>query len=483
MIDFKRHKTSISVLLFLIVARFIAMIWIPLNDSTEARYAEIARIMQETGNWVTPMHHYGEPFWAKPPLSTWLSALSMQCFGVAAWSARLPALLLSIVMVWMVAALAKKYRGHAHAWTTRLVLSGCFYFFLDAGAVMTDPALLFCTTLSLIAFWRAVVMEEKIWGYWFFIGLGLGLLAKGPLAGLLVGMPLFVWILWHGYWQACWRRLPIVVGLLLMLAIALPWYILAEHATPGFLNYFIVGEHIQRFLTPGWTGDLYGFAHQAPLGMIWLYAFLGFMPWSLVMVVWWFGFDKQTPTNEHDLWRRYLVLCGIMPLVFFTFARNIIYPYVFPCLPFMALWFSEFVARLKGNQHQELKLALLASVSGVIFLLATALFVFYPDVASKSQDRVVALFLKQHPNPKDDLLYWAPQVEYSAQFYAKGHVRATLDESVLRTWLKDGKRHYLVTSSIDYVPFPESLKAWLHPVGTVHYRYGDFTLNAIMLLH
>ena len=48
----------------------------PLFDTTEARYGEIARIMYETQNWVTPQFDYNIPFWGKPPMQTWLSALS-----------------------------------------------------------------------------------------------------------------------------------------------------------------------------------------------------------------------------------------------------------------------------------------------------------------------------------------------------------------------------------------------------------------------
>ena len=50
-------------------------------DKTEARYGEIARLMAETGEWVVLQIDYGVPFWAKPPLSTWASALSIRLFG------------------------------------------------------------------------------------------------------------------------------------------------------------------------------------------------------------------------------------------------------------------------------------------------------------------------------------------------------------------------------------------------------------------
>ena len=60
-------------MIVLVIVRLLAMWLIPLNDTTEARYAEIARKMLETGNWVTQLHDYGIPFWAKPPLSSWMS--------------------------------------------------------------------------------------------------------------------------------------------------------------------------------------------------------------------------------------------------------------------------------------------------------------------------------------------------------------------------------------------------------------------------
>ena len=81
---------------------------IPLMDKTEARYAEIARIMLETNNWITPQIDYGSPFWAKPPLSTWLSAMSMKAFGVNEFAVRLPSLLLCIGIVLLIGQFAKQ---------------------------------------------------------------------------------------------------------------------------------------------------------------------------------------------------------------------------------------------------------------------------------------------------------------------------------------------------------------------------------------
>lgn len=74
----------------IVVVRFVLTGLIPLMDKTESRYAEIARLMYETREWVVLQIDYGHPFWAKPPLSTWLSAISFDLLGVNEIVARLP---------------------------------------------------------------------------------------------------------------------------------------------------------------------------------------------------------------------------------------------------------------------------------------------------------------------------------------------------------------------------------------------------------
>ena len=79
---------------------------LPLMDKTEARYGEIARLMAETGDWVVLQIDYGVPFWAKPPLSTWASALSISLFGTHEFFVRLPYLLACLALVFLV----RRYR-------------------------------------------------------------------------------------------------------------------------------------------------------------------------------------------------------------------------------------------------------------------------------------------------------------------------------------------------------------------------------------
>lgn len=472
------QKPWVIVLSFLLLCRFISMIFIPLNDTTEARYGEIARIMLETGNWVTPMQSYGEPFWAKPPLSMWLQAFSMKCFGVNAFAARLPALILSWGVLMMVWYLALRQRGHSVAIFSVVVLAGSPFFFLNAGTVMTDPALLFCLTLSMTSFWLCVVQGDRIWGYLFFVGLGLGLLAKGPLVGVLVFFPMLCWTIKQKAWGAVGHHLPWVRGTLLMACIAFPWYILAELRTPGFLNYFLMGEHLARFLEPSWQGDKYGFAHQAPLGMIWVFAMLGVLPWIIYGVLGCLRYRvtwKQFHLNNDKGWITYLGCFTLFPLLFFTAARNIIYPYTFPFLPTFALLFSEILVTVFPKAGSK-SVYSVASLVGVFFIVATLLFFDKPEWVEKSQQRVIALWRAQGPSSNNDLIYWTSKLDYSARFYAQGHVKSTHDLIQLRSWLKIPMVQYLVVNERDLQEIPVDLKHELHRLESIHVSKQTLTL-------
>src|SRR5262249_4811356 len=101
-----------------VVVRVATLGAYPLMDTTEARYAEIARKMLEPGEWLRPQFDYGLPFWGKPPLSTWLSALAMAILGVNELAARLPSTAVLAACGALVYALAAARGGRDQAlWT------------------------------------------------------------------------------------------------------------------------------------------------------------------------------------------------------------------------------------------------------------------------------------------------------------------------------------------------------------------------------
>jgi 4-amino-4-deoxy-L-arabinose transferase-like glycosyltransferase len=433
-----KNARAVFIFASLLLARLAGMILIPLNDVTEARYGEMARKMLETGNWVTPLHDYGVPFLAKPPLWAWMSAASMGVFGVNEFAARLPALLLSAAAVALVAHTARRQGRGGLA--PALVLAGSFGFFAASGTVMTDPALVFCTTLVLCSFWLGFRHGDARWRWIFFAGCGLGLLAKGPVACVIAGLPVFFWVLRRREWKNLWRGMPWVRGALLTLLIAAPWYIWAEIRTPGFLKYFLVGENFMRFIDKGWGGDRYGYAHAYPYGTVWLFALTCFFPWSFALPA--ALKNVKNVWRDDDGWMLFLALWSVTSLVFFTFCANIIWPYGLPALPGCALLLAEIRAR-RGKEVPAFP-ALFAAAFGVVAIGAVLL---WPQKFDGSEKDVVALWRAANPSPDSALLFWGRGAEFSAAFYSQGRAKSTADPALALALLENRTQDCIVSPS------------------------------------
>lgn len=335
----KKFKDNNFVLFFSVLAillfRLVLTFAIPLLDKTEARYAEISRLMYETKEWIVVQIDYGFPFWAKPPLSTWLSAGSFEIFGVNEFSARFPSYLLSLLLLIIAGKLAKKERQSFYL--PGFLLLTMPEFLIHTGVVSTDSALSFCITIMMLSFWKVMNNPQRtIWNYLFFIALGLGLLAKGPLIIVLTFPPLFLWcMLDFTRFKEVFSRFPMVLGILIIIVIALPWYYLVEQRSPGFTNYFFVGEHYKRFLVPGWKGDLYGNPKYVPMGIVWAYMVAFASPWFPIVI---YKLWKNRTTILKDRWVSFLVLWLLWLPFFFTFSKNILHTYILPVtFPLMLL--------------------------------------------------------------------------------------------------------------------------------------------------
>jgi 4-amino-4-deoxy-L-arabinose transferase-like glycosyltransferase len=405
-----------------------------LLDSTEARYGEIARKMLSTGNLVTLWFDNGVPFWAKTPLSFWSSAATMSVFGVNEFGARLAPFVFFVATLALFA-LWPRDEGRDGApvrLTAALLMATSLLGFVVGGAVMTDMSMTFCTTLCMVSFWRAVQPGhvERYWGWLFFVGIGLGLLAKGPVAVVLTAASIGLWVFRRNRWSLLATRLPWVGGVLLALAIAAPWYVLAERATPGFLRYFIIGEHFQRYLTKGWSGDLYAAGRAKPRGMVWLFALAAFVPWTFVMP-WLTGRARRMWRVDADtvLTRDYLVAWALATPIFFTMSRNILLPYVAPCLPAMALLAAPAVV---GAMQRAAWKRMVTIASLTISVVAMGVLIISPATLEKSAQRE---FFRRRPVPPGTAVIYAYERPFSGVFYTRGAATVARDGAAVQAAL------------------------------------------------
>lgn len=458
-------------LLFMLVARVITNTFMPLADTSEARYSEMARKMVEVGNWVTPLHDYGVPFWGKPPLSTWLAAGSMKLFGVNEFAVRLPSMLFGIATLLLVWSWVAPRRGRDFALASTVVLGSMVLFFIGSGSVMTDASLAFCTTLAMISFWQALHTEQKCWGYLFFAAIGVGLLAKGPIAGVLTFLAILPWIALRRNWRLVRQSLPWVRGTLLMLLIAMPWYLVAEHQTPGFISYFILGEHVGRFLNAGWSGDKYGHAHTEALGMIWVYWLASASPWSFVVTagVWRRKSQWRMLFGDDSGMISYLLLWSFTAMVFFTFAHNIIWPYALPALPAFAILAVELWSRCRSLQPdatgsrvgESIGWCYLAAsiLTPAALLIMAGIYADEQQALLKSSQRGTALYYMQVRPSQNSGLYYYRRRYYSGEFYSAGKAAVVTSED-MESLRQNNVSDFLVIQESDFKKLPDEQRAY-----------------------
>lgn len=445
-------RWTLAIMLGLLFIRLFSLGLYPLYDTTEARYGEMARIMLETQNWVTPQFDYNVPFWGKPPFQTWISATSFNLLGVNEFSARLPHFLCSLVALILVYRLTRSLTNKLDALHACFILSSTIGFIIASGMVMTDAALLMAITLAMVSFWRCFVKysnknDSKFYGHLFFIALSLGMLIKGPVAIVLVGIALVCWSLWQHCFIAAVKSLPWLTGLPLFLILTLPWYVWAEIRSPGFLEYFIVGEHLQRFLVSGWQGDLYGTAHVEPKGMIWLFGLACASPWSFIIIALaakkWLtrnnkAAKKQVLGTKHGI-NKYLICWMLSPLLLFTFAGNILPAYVLPGLSAMAVLIAINTKLSKSSIYNGLV---------TLCLLVVILSVFIFDLADKSAES--KLLVNQAHGTIDSQLYYWKKRPFSAQFYSKGQAQLLDNDNKLNELINAKQAFWLGLSHEDY---------------------------------
>lgn len=473
------------IILITFVIRLITLGLYPIGDTTEARYIEMARKMLETGIWIMPQYAYDVPFWGKPPLTIWLHAISFKVFGISEFTARLPSFLISMLIVALVYYFSKQQRGKTIAWMASVLLSTNILFFILSGAVIIDPLMTLGTTLSMVAFWQIINNRGQVWGYLFFIGLAIGLMSKGPVAVILTCIPIAVWLTVSGNWKCSWRSIPLFSGTALMLTLTLPWYILAEYNSPGFLNYFILGEHWARFTQTGWV-SLYGTSHASYTGAIWVEWLVSAFPISLVLIIALLRLSWRKKSAAISIlkkdWSLYLILWLITPMLFFTFSGNILATYVLPGIPAAAILVAGFWQiqpdTTNHQTQQNRKSIVVVTIAGVVFplLFLTAVIFHMPKVAARNSEKFLIEKYQKIDNKKHARLIYLYERPFSAEYYSKGKAEVIASTNEMTDISNQ------LTSVFFAVPFTyiqnvsEDLKKCLNRIG--HFgRYVLFQRN------
>lgn len=369
-----------------------------LIDVDEGRYAEVPREMFLSGDWLTPRLNYIN-FFDKPPLLYWGIALSYAAFGITEFAARLVPALWALLGIIATYALGRRMFGPRAGFLSAIILLTSLMWTVMARVVLTDMAvssLVFCA----IALWWLAITETQIrrrtlWLALFWISLGLGMLAKGPVAPVLCGGSITVYLLICKRWRDL-RTMGWLWGIPLFIAVAAPWYIAIALRHPEYNNAFWYEQNFGRF-----TGAIANVDHsQGPLFLLQFLPLIVF-PWSVfALPALFFGAKKLWPIRT-DNQRAIVYLLGTVAFVmlFFSISESKLITYILPVVPPLAIGLAAYFDRLFNAP----KLGAFASVCGGIFAAilviggAAAWFIapgiLAPKGASEAINHAVALAL------------------------------------------------------------------------------------------
>lgn len=357
--DFTGRRGPLVVALLVL----LAVVWIEppgssLAEPDETRYAEIPREMLAAGDLVVPRLN-GLPYFEKPPLLYWVNAASLRAFGETAWAARFPTRLAGTGTAALVY-VAAQGAGLAAAPAAILFLAAPIGF-LFARTNLTDGLLTFFFAATLLAAREAVRRREQGRRWAAFAALtgacaAAAFLTKGLIAIVLPGAIVVGW-------AVATRRLATAVRAMLLspapavfAILAAPWLILAERRSPGFLQFFFVHEHLQRFAT--------GSARRP--GAFWYFVpvfALGFLPGLVFFLR---GARRSLRPSDDGFF--FLLWFGIV-FVFFSLSGSKLPPYLFPAIPAAAVLAARGLPEEGRRRAWLAQAALTTAFTAALFLV------------------------------------------------------------------------------------------------------------------
>jgi 4-amino-4-deoxy-L-arabinose transferase-like glycosyltransferase len=326
-----------AVLLVLAVLLFVELPGSWLLDPDETRYAEIAREMVASGDYVTP-HLNGAAWSQKPPLLYWLQSLSFHAFGTTDFAARLPARLAAVGAALV---MLRETPVGAPPWAALLFLATPVCFILGRFD-STDGMLGFFLLLSSHLLRRCLAaLEEGRKPPLLFAAFGAavagGFMTKGVIGIVFPGLTLLAWAAVLGRWK---RVAQVILSPAppVFLLLASPWFLLMERAHPGYFEWWVKVEHFQRY-----AGNKA--RHGAPIWYLPGVFLAALLPWTPFLP----GAVRHLCTRSRETLRRhsddlFVALWIAVVILFFSAGRSRLATYVVPAIPAAAILVARHLA-------------------------------------------------------------------------------------------------------------------------------------------
>ncbi|HEY9696815.1 MAG TPA: glycosyltransferase family 39 protein [Trichocoleus sp.] len=359
--------------LFLLVFCGVLFFWqldgYTLFNNTEAKQAEIARQMWIRRDWITPVYN-GELYFDKPVLLHWLIAIGFASLGLHEWAVRLPSAVAATLLVLGTWAFVSHFANRRVGLIAATMVAANPFTFTLGRTGQHDMLLTSFVGLALYC-WYFAYSSGKTWSYLvFFACLGLATMSKGPLAIVLVGLTIGVFLIWVGrIWEQV-KTIPWLWGGLIFAAITLPWHVLVLQANGwNFINGYVGYSNVDRFVAVNLnqTGPWY---YYIPLAIVGLFPWIMLIPSqfrqplplrSLLGRTYW---QQRSPDQQVSL---FMGIWFLAIFLFMSVAATKLPWYIFPGLPALAYlcaqaWEKQITA---PDSWLKLELRLIAVVYGL----------------------------------------------------------------------------------------------------------------------
>lgn len=331
----------------------------------EGRYAEIPREMAASGDWVTPRLN-GIKYFEKPALQYWVTAGAYRLFGEHHWTARLWSALTGFLGIFFTAFAATRLFGREAGLFAASVLGSSLLYTLIAHMNSLDMGMTFFMGGALMSFLlaqqdAASKPTNRLWMHVAWAALAFSVLSKGLMGIVLPGAVLVLYTLIERDF-GLWKRLHLVSGIALFMAIAAPWFIAVSIANPEFFHFFFIHEHFERFLTK---------THGRYEPWWWFIPVLaaGILPWIVTLIDSMVRAWKAEPAAQQRFKpKRFLLIWAVFIFVFFSLSGSKLASYILPIFPALALLIGDHLSRIDGRRlfWQILPVAFLATAGLIL---------------------------------------------------------------------------------------------------------------------
>jgi 4-amino-4-deoxy-L-arabinose transferase-like glycosyltransferase len=357
---------------------YLAGMFVDVMDVDAAQYASMSMEMLQRRHWLI-FTDGGGAYLDKPPLLFWLSAFSFKLFGISNFSYKLPSMLFTVLGVYSTYAFGRQWYGKTAGQWAALMLAACQAYFLFNNDVRTDNLL---TNSVIFAIWQlsSFVEMRSRWNLLLgFIGIGLAMLAKGPIGLVIPAMALGTDLVLKRRWKLIFRW-EWIVGLIITAIVISPMLyslytqfdlhpetvVNGEKHVSGLKFYFWTQSFGRITGESSWKNDAgyFFFVHT----FAW-----AFLPWTICFLASFYQeiknlFNSRFSLPAHN--SEGIAIGGfVLAFIALSLSHYKLPHYIFVVMPFAALLTAKHLFQWQSRAEEVKKLNALYAIQAAVYVI------------------------------------------------------------------------------------------------------------------